>query len=552
MTEPMTVQCPKCLQQIGRRCITAYDTIARRPHAARITAAELEQAAPVEITAEDEAAADMAGMTPRSYLAWKAEQTPAPLDLERRRLELEQAADRLEQEARAASQAAYDADAEEIRIKHDYSNPHNLRDWQAAQLRSKAARDRSIAASKAAHEARYIARVAQFSDEAIDSDIRLFTGHARIHEEQNGINDSRAIAARQQIQILREEQAARMAAARAAGITAHAATIAAGGSMKQAEQAAYIAATDNGLPSCEAIRTAEEATEQAADVDAEEESEDEDDRAVSPAQEARDEAIRAARLEHDRQYAEQRQKEIDAAAALDQTPPAGFTDPDRHIHTWSDSGFVLILWSRYEPGTRLPNSIMTAYRLIDKENNPPTIVEGYDFGASPMHAWNDPQSIGALIGFLTVRPGDTDPEYFDRHTPVHLAWLKTMRSEELQSLGYDLEEGIAVEDEQQYTPAEPGSVSWGTMRDEDLIESFCSLLEELNDPRGAEYRAEYETLKAIAESGGEPAEDAQDKIGYLINETLWDAMQDHAPEGYSFTAHPGDGSDYGYWQDEGE
>ena len=46
-----------------------------------------------------------------------------------------------------------------------------------------------------------------------------------------------------------------------------------------------------------------------------------------------------------------------------------------------------------------------------------TIFEGNDFGPSPMHAWDSDETISTLLGFLTLRPGDTDAEYFEKYTP---------------------------------------------------------------------------------------------------------------------------------------
>ena len=39
-----------------------------------------------------------------------------------------------------------------------------------------------------------------------------------------------------------------------------------------------------------------------------------------------------------------------------------------------------------------------------------------DFAGSPLHADDSDETLRALIGFLTLRPGDTDPEYFEHYT----------------------------------------------------------------------------------------------------------------------------------------
>jgi hypothetical protein len=64
------------------------------------------------------------------------------------------------------------------------------------------------------------------------------------------------------------------------------------------------------------------------------------------------------------------------------------------------------------PRTRVP------YRLTMHDGRTPPIVlfEGDDFGPSPMHAIDSDATVRALMGFLTLRPGDTDADYFDAYT----------------------------------------------------------------------------------------------------------------------------------------
>lgn len=81
-----------------------------------------------------------------------------------------------------------------------------------------------------------------------------------------------------------------------------------------------------------------------------------------------------------------------------------------------------------------------------------------------------------------------------------------------------------------------GTVSHGTMRPEDLIPEFTWVLRQLDTKK------EYTRLVSSANyqyiwTGGDDA----------MLESLFDALNELAPEGYYFGAHPGDGSDYGFW-----
>ena len=76
----------------------------------------------------------------------------------------------------------------------------------------------------------------------------------------------------------------------------------------------------------------------------------------------------------------------------------------------------------------------------------------------------------------------------------------------------------------------------GTMRSEDLYPAFRSLLVLLDPEKAQGYS---ETLDSVEEynRGAE--------VLYLM-----DDLDVLAPEGYYFGAHPGDGSDYGFWKGE--
>jgi len=106
---------------------------------------------------------------------------------------------------------------------------------------------------------------------------------------------------------------------------------------------------------------------------------------------------------------------------------------------------------------------------------------------------------------------------------------------------------------------EPGTVSCGTMRNSDLISAFMDKLRDIGENKlHAEYKraqAEYLQLMQHLSSKSYLMED-EDHEDWLSEEMHWlvddifDALDGYAPENHYFGAHPGDGSDYGYWENE--
>ena len=86
--------------------------------------------------------------------------------------------------------------------------------------------------------------------------------------------------------------------------------------------------------------------------------------------------------------------------------------------------FRLQTWDTYQ--TRGGKS-MLGYRLtmiLQTATMPApgfyVLFEGEDFGCSPMHAIDSDAAIEGIMSFLTLRPGDTDSEYFAEYTPAQL------------------------------------------------------------------------------------------------------------------------------------
>jgi len=84
-------------------------------------------------------------------------------------------------------------------------------------------------------------------------------------------------------------------------------------------------------------------------------------------------------------------------------------------------GYRLELWDTGR--SRSDGKPLLGYRLCKGEGD--VVFEGEDFGCSPLHAVDSDETVRALLGFLTLRPGDTDREYFAGYTAREWAFVES-------------------------------------------------------------------------------------------------------------------------------
>jgi hypothetical protein len=105
-----------------------------------------------------------------------------------------------------------------------------------------------------------------------------------------------------------------------------------------------------------------------------------------------------------------------------------------HIRTWQTGRFRLDI---YDTGRRdWRGQSKLAYEFRDSDR---LIFQGEDFAGSPLHTDDSAQTVATLLSFLSLRPGDTDREYFASYTPEQLEWAQAS-GEELSWLATELEE----------------------------------------------------------------------------------------------------------------
>lgn len=81
--------------------------------------------------------------------------------------------------------------------------------------------------------------------------------------------------------------------------------------------------------------------------------------------------------------------------------------------------------SLFETGRRDGSRTYLGYRLtITDKGSTSTLFEGEDYGCSTMHCLDSDEAVSGIMGFLTLRKGDTDADYFKDYTPAQLAYCE--------------------------------------------------------------------------------------------------------------------------------
>jgi hypothetical protein len=99
--------------------------------------------------------------------------------------------------------------------------------------------------------------------------------------------------------------------------------------------------------------------------------------------------------------------------------------------------FTLRLWDTYQT---VNGKCKIRYELAKHWGNKTDVLfSGSDFHCSPMHAIDSDETVASIMTFLTLRPGDTDRDYFDGYTPMQLEYCsnhaETLAGEVLARFG---------------------------------------------------------------------------------------------------------------------
>lgn len=93
-----------------------------------------------------------------------------------------------------------------------------------------------------------------------------------------------------------------------------------------------------------------------------------------------------------------------------------------------------------------------------------------------------------------------------------------------------------------------GSISHGTLRNQDMIPTFLEYMNKHDMPEYEQLIVNGEGIPAYVFDEGDESEWWDSQAGIDLFEELFCLLDMYAPDGYYFGAHEGDGSDFGYWE----
>lgn len=105
------------------------------------------------------------------------------------------------------------------------------------------------------------------------------------------------------------------------------------------------------------------------------------------------------------------------------------------MHRFMDGRAVVEFGAEYINGRYVPYKFSFDGKLL---------FEGTDFRPSPMFDEVSREAAVGLLAFLTLRPGDTDDEYFEKYSEEQMAWARSSECEYLSYEAHDEEEAMAA------------------------------------------------------------------------------------------------------------
>jgi len=92
-----------------------------------------------------------------------------------------------------------------------------------------------------------------------------------------------------------------------------------------------------------------------------------------------------------------------------------------------------------------------------------------------------------------------------------------------------------------------GTVIYGTLRNQDLLPEFVATALEINPDKTLYRLSEFlPNMRALIYEHDHPWWQSDDAVHAL--DAVIDLLNEYAPEGIYFGAHPDDGADFGFWR----